>query len=175
MILKTIKMLFATFAVICYIVIFGLLAILAPYIFGYSPIVVLTSSMEPSIATGSVIYNYKVKEFSDISTGDVITFKISGNSPTVTHRVLTIDEENQTFRTKGDNNTTLDQEPVLYENVIAKVAPYYLPKVGFYIVFAQNPKVIGMVAGIIVINILLGYVGNKKEEDSKKELEENYK
>lgn len=169
MILRVIKMTFATLAVICYIAIFGLLSIISPSVFGYRPVVVLTGSMEPSIKTGSIIYNYEISDFSDIAQGDVITFKTSAEAPLVTHRVMLIDEEEQTFRTKGDNNSVLDAMAVPYEQVVAKVAPFYLPKVGFYMVYAQNPKVIGVIAGIIVMNVVLGYFGKDEEDEEEEE------
>jgi signal peptidase len=166
LILAAVKRTVGALTVLCYLVIFGLLTILLPILFGYTPVVVLTGSMEPSIQTGSIIYHYKVKGFDNIVPGDVITYQRAEDAPLVTHRVMRVDGESQSVRTKGDNNEALDAAWVSCEQIVAKMAPYYLPNIGFYLYWAKDPRIIAVVAGIIVLNVLLGCLDRKGEEEA---------
>ncbi|MEG2543513.1 MAG: hypothetical protein RR986_02320, partial [Longicatena sp.] len=86
----------------------------------------------------------------------------------VTHRLMIIENETKTVRTMGDANGVLDQNHLPIKNIIGKVGTLYLPKVGFYITYMQNPVVIAVFAGIIVSNIVVGYFLSKNEGDEEK-------
>ncbi|MEG1887216.1 MAG: signal peptidase I [Oscillospiraceae bacterium] len=172
MILKALKIVTQTLAIICYVIIFGFVLIISPILFGWTPIVIQSPSMEPSIKTGSIVYYNKVDEDS-LQVGDVITFKSSKDSPLVTHRVMLIDKDAKTVRTKGDANGSLDQSHLPMQNIMGVVGSFYLPKVGFYITYAQNPFVIAAVAAIIVANVVLGYVKGKKDDSEEENPDES--
>ncbi|MEG0330569.1 MAG: signal peptidase I [Longicatena sp.] len=163
--LKRLKIVTQTLAIISYVIIFGFVLILAPMVFGWMPIVIQSPSMEPSIKTGSIVYYNKNIDEKDLKVGDVITFKNDAKAPLVTHRLMIIENETKTVRTMGDANGVLDQNHLPIKNIIGKVGTLYLPKVGFYITYMQNPVVITVFAGIIVSNIVVGYFLSKNEGD----------
>ena len=86
------------------------------YLFGYKPILVLTGSMEPTMKVNSVCVAKKAT-YDDVEVGDIIMYKIDGKL--ITHRV--IEETEQGFRTKGDNNNTEDAYFITENNIQAKV------------------------------------------------------
>lgn len=90
-------------------------AVLVPRIAGATPDTVLTGSMRPDYPPGTLVVVRPV-EFSEIKTGDVITYQLeSGRSAVVTHRVvkvtITMAGEKQVL-TQGDANSVADQDPV---------------------------------------------------------------
>lgn len=169
MFLKSVRIIFQTLSIICYIVIFGFLLIMVPIIFGRTPVVVQSGSMEPAIPTGSIIYYHKVSGIDELKMGDVISFKTSDNKTMTTHRLMEIDKKNGTLRTKGDNNDTMDIEKLTIDNVVGKVGSVCLPKLGFVIVYAKEPLVIGMIALIIVGNVALSYLSQKSSKETEEE------
>lgn len=124
-------------------------------IFGLKTYAVCSSSMEPTFNVGDLIYVKKVDP-SEVRVGDPITFDI-GNNMTATHRVIQIDQSNQFFYTKGDNNNDADGTPILFTSLkgIPVFGVAYLGKLTYYI---QNPpwKYIAIaVCGILVLVALL--------------------
>lgn len=87
-----------------------------PAVFGLVPLIVHTDSMAPAFQSGDLIIGVRT-EAAAIRKGDVISFRDPA-SPTeaiVTHRVFEVlREEDGTlaFRTKGDANRAVDEEPV---------------------------------------------------------------
>ena len=96
----------------CTLIINGFVTDRPPSIFGYTPLVVLTDSMDPLIAEGDVIFAKDINP-DDIKVGDVISFfdPASPDDAVLTHRVIAIetDEEgNRSAITAGDNNAKND-------------------------------------------------------------------
>lgn len=81
---------------------------------------VTSGSMAPRIPVGSVIFVQPVS-YNHIHEGDVITYYLDENLTKVTHRVISCQEKERTFITKGDANQANDAGAVLYENVEGKV------------------------------------------------------
>ena len=165
--MKMIKGIFTVLSWAVYACIICYLLIASPMVAGYRPVVVLSGSMEPTYHVGSVIY-YKQADFADINVGDAITFRAGENSM-VTHRVSQKSELSGTFTTKGDANLTEDPAPVPYENVIGKVLKFSIPMAGFFVGYSKNFMVIGIMAAVIVINILLDGISPEKEKKKRKE------
>lgn len=86
---------------------------------GFQPYHVDSASMEPSIPVGTLIYVRHI-DFQKLQLGDVITF-VNSNSDVVTHRIISIDYDNEIVRTKGDANKYEDIQPTTAENIIGKV------------------------------------------------------
>lgn len=115
---------------------------------------VLSGSMEPTIATGSLIYSGRFN-LEDLKRGDIITFTRAdkdGKSSTVTHRIdevkradiilFTPDNKEQkttkvSFITKGDANGSPDQEEVLPGQILGEYE-WGIPKLGYVAIFAQT-------------------------------------
>ena len=97
--MKTLKHITNFLSIIVYVCIIGFLAIAAPLVLGYHPVVVLSGSMEPTYHVGSVIY-YKAAPFDQINVGDPITFVGAEGGVMVTHRVVEKDESAMAFGTE---------------------------------------------------------------------------
>ena len=72
--MKVLNYLFKGLSWIVIAVIVMYMAIAAPLIMGFRPVVVLTGSMQPTFPVGSIVYYHKCA-FEDLREGDPITFK----------------------------------------------------------------------------------------------------
>lgn len=110
-------------------------------VFTVYPSVVLTGSMEPGIEPGDVVLIRKLteeKEVYQLVSGDVINFK--REDITITHRIIDVlrDEAgNVSFQTKGDNNSSADEEIVMPNDVNGRVVDV-VPKVGLPILMLKS-------------------------------------
>src|SRR3954453_20976374 len=86
-----------------------LLAIALPLAFGARPLVVLSGSMEPTLATGDVVV-VKRGGPQQAHVGDVVTFRNPEGS-LVTHRVRSVRRQGHRFAlvTKGDANNASER------------------------------------------------------------------
>ena len=142
------------------IIIGGLFVIL--YAIGYTPYVVLSGSMEPTIKTGSVCFINKHASYEKIKEKDIIAFRLKSGT-LVTHRV--IDITNEGLITKGDNNEDKDDVITTKNNFVGKNS-FWIPKLGYLVVLFQSTK--GKIIFITYI-VLLFIAGLLFGEDKKKE------
>lgn len=121
-------------------------------LFGLQVYAVLSSSMEPAYHTGSVIYVRNTPP-DELEAGDVITFRLTGDS-VATHRIVEVigEGEQVRFRTKGDANDTADGGYIPAENVVGKVV-FTLPFLGYAAELIHTPR--GRYAAIAVGAFLL--------------------
>lgn len=103
---------------------------------------IISPSMEPNINVYDVVVTKKVKDFSKIKEGDVITFISSsslGEGLTITHRVKNVikTDDDIKFRTQGDNNPIPDSALASSKNVLGKVL-FKIPWVGHIQFFLQS-------------------------------------
>jgi signal peptidase I len=93
-------------------------------LFGYHFFYVTTGSMEPNIPVGSVVVTHRSKE--QYEKGDVITFTSRDSAiygrPN-THRIVGIEQSGAevSYITRGDANSSPDNNPVPASDVIGKV------------------------------------------------------
>ncbi len=120
----------------------------APKLFGITPMVVLSGSMEPTYPVGSLIFVEKTDP-QTLVTGDNITYRLGQTDSVVTHRVVRNDEQTKQITTKGDANNSEDMSPVLYSNVVGKAFDVAIPLLGYIGVFMNSA------GGYIVIGVLL--------------------
>ncbi len=99
-------------------------AVWLPGLFHMKAYVVKSSSMEPAIKAGSVIYVSQYREEETISPGDIVSFQ-TGDAK-VTHRVV----EQGSVITKGDANKTRDSQPVTFDAIEGKVR-FHIPVIGY--------------------------------------------
>ncbi len=129
-------------------------SLILPQLAGYKIYSVVSGSMEPKYPVGSVVY-IKPVEFDKIEVGDPIAFHW-GSKKVVTHQVVEINKENQTFTTQGVANNVADGSPVAYSDVIGK-GVYNIPFIGYITIYMQT--VTGyLIAGCILIFIILLYI-----------------
>ncbi len=141
-------------------VILFFVAIAAPIIMGFKPVVVLSGSMEPSYPVGCITY-YHSCQFNEIGVGDAVTFQ-AGDS-LVTHRVVKVNGISQNLVTKGDNNPTEDPVPIESADVKGKTIKFKVPLAGYLVTYAKNLYFIATMVSILVISYLLeAYIVRKK-------------
>lgn len=85
--------------------------VVVPRLFGATPYAVLTSSMTPSLAEGTLVV-VRPQPPTSIGVGSAITYQLrSGEPEVVTHRVVAVGVDGagaRTFRTRGDANDLAD-------------------------------------------------------------------
>ncbi|NTV54904.1 MAG: signal peptidase I [Candidatus Moranbacteria bacterium] len=114
---------------------------------------VLSGSMEPTIHTGSAIFDLPSGSY---EVGDIVTRATATSGVTVTHRIIEkIEQDGQTvFRTKGDANNVADQEAIPVSSIVGKVA-FSVPWFGYVIGFAQTKE--GFILVVIVPAVIIIY------------------
>lgn len=132
---------------------------------------VLSGSMEPTYHTGSLIYVKKV-DYTQLQSGDVITFMLDENT-IATHRIVeVVPDENDAsvvrYRTKGDANAAEDGSLVHYKNVVGTPV-FTIPYLGYVANYIQNPPGMYVAISAGAILILLVFLPDlfSKEEDAK--------
>ncbi len=102
-------------------------------VFPIYPSVIATGSMEPMIKPGDVILvekMLKVEDLEQLKEGDVIQF--DSDNILISHRIIKILEEDgvKVYRTKGDNNSVPDGDPVKPGQIRGKIVQV-VPKIGW--------------------------------------------
>lgn len=115
--------------------------------FGYSPMTILTTSMQSVLPKDSLIIT-KYVDPESLVVGDDITFLLENNT-TMTHRIIEIHENiegtsERGFKTQGVDNPLPDEEIVYAPNVIGKVI--------------YNSLLIGQILLLIRENIILVFI-----------------
>jgi signal peptidase I len=122
---------------------------LLPFTLGWSPSVVVTGSMEPSIAPGDIVVTAPV-EPAELRLGYVIRFKDPSDShPYLLHRLIKINPDG-TLVTKGDANQSEDSTPVPTANVTG-VARLRVPLIGLPAVWLRNGQFLQL--GLVLLAV----------------------
>ena len=128
-----------------------LAGVLVPRLSGATPYTVLSGSMEPTYAVGTLVV---VRPSQDVALGDVITYQLeSGRPDVVTHRVVglgfTHDGE-PLYTTRGDANEAADRSPVLPVQVRGELW-YAVPYLGYASTLLSGDQRQGVAVGIAVL------------------------
>ncbi len=143
-----------------YFLLFSAAGILLLYLFGIRFYAVTTGSMSPAIPEGSLCVVNRNTPFSELHTGDVITFR-SGNSLRVTHRVIRI--EGDGIITKGDAGNAEDAK-VTADRYLGKTI-WSIPKAGAVALYLKSRKGILTVAVcilLLMIPTIFNYIKEKQ-------------
>lgn len=133
-----------------------------PKAFGLSIYEVITDSMTPEYPVGSVIYVEKIQP-EKVKVDDVITFSIgTDTSQVMTHRVVAIDSENQTFTTKGDANKDVDVSQVAFQRVLGKPV-YSIKHMGVWVQVFESTEGRVLLGVLLVLVFALWFAGDHIE------------
>lgn len=147
-------------------------ALLAAKLFGLQGFTVESNSMAPAYPVDSFIF-VKETDPGEIKAGDVVTYVFNNDGLLITHRVVSVDAEHQTFVMKGDNNNVADPAPVMWGNVVGKVV-FGVPKVGAVMrvltADKNKPYIIAFIVIIGIASVILDLI-EKKKSKSKNEVE----
>ena len=130
-------------------------------ILGFRQYVVSTGSMEPEYNIGDlIVIRETTKE--EIKIGDVINYISETGIDTITHRVVDIiQKDGQTYyKTKGDNNNSVDPELVNYSQVKG-ILVFKISKLGT----AITKLFTGTGISILFAVIILSYIRDKNKEE----------
>ncbi|MCQ2564508.1 MAG: signal peptidase I [Clostridia bacterium] len=145
-------------ACIFFIAIFGIIVgnVLNLQIFS-----VATSSMEPTIKTGEIVF---VKPLEHYSVGDVLSFQSQEHGGIViTHRCIDVENVDGTthYLCKGDNvSVALSVQDVVADDIVGKVIYSSVFLSGIVKFFQTNRVIILLTASILVII----YLSSNKED-----------
>jgi signal peptidase len=133
---------------------------------------VLTSSMEPTIPTGSVVFIYPHEHYQE---GDIVTFRRENSTLLIpiTHRIIgtQTDEDGRTaFITKGDNNEYQDANLLYPEEIRGRVV-LHVPLLGHVLAAAKTPwgfaALVLIPAALVIsdeVKKIVGVVRRRKDE-----------
>lgn len=127
-----------------------------PMVGGYSALIVLSGSMEPTIMTGEVIVIHAEPEY---KLRDILTYR--DGSILVTHRIVNVTDD--TYTTRGDANNT-DDPPIKKSQAVGKTI-FHIPYLGKAILFVQSP--IGLASVLIVLiglKVMYSLLRTKQED-----------
>ena len=131
-----------------------------PAAFGYTPLVVLSGSMDSTefmadpIQINDLII-VKTCDADNLEVGTVISFM--ENDYAVTHRIIainTLDDGTITYTTKGDANNVQDSNPVRPENVIGEYV-YQINGLGKFLLFIQSTKGMLLCIGVPLLLFII--------------------
>lgn len=100
-----------------------------PLLLGYQMFSIKTGSMSPTIKIGSIVFVEPCRKLNEYSVGDIVTFSDKQTNRSFTHRIVSINEADQSFNTKGDANKTEDPSPTSLDKAVGKVV-FIIPFVG---------------------------------------------
>ena len=127
-----------------------------PMVGGYSALIVLSGSMEPTIKTGEVIVIHAQKDY---KIKDILTYREGGIL--VTHRI--VDETETTYTTRGDANNT-DDPPIKKTQAIGKTI-FHIPHLGKAILFVQSPIGLASVLAVLIgLKVMYSLIRTKQED-----------
>jgi signal peptidase len=117
----------------------GTLFMLNNQLGGFRVFIVSSSSMEPAIATGSLIVTHYVHP-TQLQKEEIITFIApTKDREFVTHRITSVSHKQDlsVFKTKGDNNKSEDSWMLAGGAVVGKVT-MTIPYLGFIVAFIKS-------------------------------------
>lgn len=94
---------------------------------GYRPVIVVTGSMEPEIAIGSISL-MKFCDIDEVSVDDIVMYKNTMSNINIIHRVVkinTFENGEKWLVTKGDANQDIDRIQVTSDILIGKIVKTY--------------------------------------------------
>jgi signal peptidase I len=144
----------------------SILAFAAGLIFQVKPLIVVSGSMEPTIATGALMFAVQ-RPASTVSVGDIVTVNRPDGNGLVTHRVTAVETDGDvtTLHLKGDANTIPD--PDAYSQSTVGAYLFSIPGMGYVATFFQTLRGLLVVAGIALVVIALFVFDPKKSTSVK--------
>jgi len=140
-----------------------------PSVAGYSPVICLSGSMEPTFSTGDMILIRRVDDPAALRQGDVICY-LTGEGVAVTHTIVQVTELDGQVRyvTQGDANNAADQLAVSPDQVEGVYTGVHIPKLGSLAMFMQTTT--GMIVFIVCpLLLLVGWDVLRRRAEARRE------
>ncbi len=149
---------------------------------------VTSNSMQPTLERGDLAVIAGYNDFEGVSENDIVVYSLE-NWGFVVHRVVKINPEEGTVRTKGDANSQMDKWSVDYKDIRGRVVSK-IPYIGYMVMAGKSflsdleglgmpsPVLGGALAGIAVVLFLSGLesppwregVGRSRKDKCKREV-----
>ncbi|UOY94446.1 signal peptidase I [Ectobacillus sp. JY-23] len=146
-----------------------------PTLAGYQLKAVLSGSMEPTFQTGSIIAINIKQDPSKYEKGDIITFQIENQL--VTHRIVEVLTKGGqvSYKTKGDNNNTVDLWTVSASTVVGQYNGFTIPYVGYALNYATSKVgsalLLFIPGALLFLSAVLSIIASSKRFEVKKHSE----
>jgi signal peptidase len=144
---------------LCLALLASLVAVAATNLLGYDSYVIYSGSMEPTVKVGSLLLSRPV-DAEDLRVSDVITYRSPGNHTTLTHRIVSIRQEDGdwVFNTKGDASLEPDPREVILRGQVSRMA-FDIPYLGYLVDFVRSTPGVALflllpAAGLVLIYTL---------------------
>lgn len=124
-------------------------------LFGFKGYTVLSDSMSPTFQKGDYII-IRTGNYAALGVSDIATF--SYNQYIITHRVSRATDGG--FKTKGDLNKTEDSSLLNSNNYIGTWL-ITIPKIGFLLIFLQNPIIYSLIVAAVIVRICYGFFAER--------------
>jgi len=127
----------------------------ATNLLGYNNYVIYSGSMEPTVKVGSLLLT-RPADVEDLKVGDVITYRSPGNHTTLTHRIVSIRQQDgeRVFKTKGDASLEPDPREVILRGQVSKMA-FDIPYLGYVVDFAKSTQGVVLLLVVPAAGLLL--------------------
>jgi signal peptidase I len=127
-----------------------------PGLVGYHTLTIVGGSMGSALPVGSIAVTRTV-DFSDVQVGDIIAFRRAGAELPVVHRVVDIQYSDgvRVALTRGDANSSNDPDRLPLAEGRGDRVVYYVPWIGYALVFIRTPVGIAALAVLGAVTWLL--------------------
>lgn len=134
-----------------------------PNVFGYTPLMVVSGSMEPIIKVNDIVI-VKQAHYSELEVGDIIVYSDKVRNMTIIHRLMEID--NGRAITKGDANFAADV-PFSVTQIYGKKT-LIIPYLGQAISYMKTHILITYLCiGVLMVYLIASILINRKKKQKK--------
>jgi signal peptidase len=135
----------------------SLLTVAATNLLGYNNYVIYSGSMDPTVKVGSLLLT-RPADVEDLQVGDVITYRSPGNHTILTHRIVSIRQQDgeRVFTTKGDASLEPDPRGVILRGQVSKMT-FDIPYLGYVVDFAKSIQGVVLLLVVPAAGLLLIY------------------
>lgn len=144
-----------------------------PDIFGYKMFIVLDDNMDKSIKYGDLVFTHNI-EPKNLEQNNLIAFRNNTNKVTI-HRIIKITEDNigRQYEMQNATNEVGDTKYIRDEQVEG-ITIYRIPKIGLILFKIQEPYVILILIGIVMlIGLVVYYIAGRLDKRDTKKLTKN--
>ncbi len=116
-----------------------------PSVLGFSPVIVLSGSMEPAFSAGDLLIIQRKENY---RKDEIVTFEDRGSL--TTHRIVELSAEG--FTTKGDHNNAEDSGTISAGQIKGALV-LIIPRIGSLFLFLRSP--LGILLSAVLCLLLL--------------------
>lgn len=139
--------------------------IFVPSVMGIEPSIDLLGTMEPTIKKGSITYINKKTKYENIKVNDIISIKKYNQKNIV--RVISKNEENETYSVKGDAESKQDVIVITKKDYCGKQI-FSISKIGVVVLFMQRNFFITFILILLVIlSLIIDFIKYKNIDITK--------